>query len=267
MHAAGMPRTGVRHGLAESGGKVMICDIKSRFWGTIGCIMLTGALFLSGCAGGDTATVTIRIGNQMAKADMPSVVDRIIAFLSLSTRVQADPVPSGVYEVSLMVSGAGMASITRNIPESGELTLDVPSGAARTFTVVGYDEGGYRYMGGIATRDLAPGENITIPIQMGALPGRPNLYNAYATGETGTRLEWDANYSLGETLGFRIYRDTLSEGSFGRLVASGNNAFFFDGEIYSFDDTTGHEGLFYRVSAYNAYGESDPSEALEAGGW
>ncbi len=96
----------------------------------------------------------------MAKADMPSVVDRIIAFLSLSTRVQADPVPSGVYEVSLMVSGAGMASITRNIPESGELTLDVPSGAGAHLTVVGYDEGGYRYMGGIATRESLPAKAL-----------------------------------------------------------------------------------------------------------
>jgi hypothetical protein len=51
----------------------------------LGCVLALGVTLFSGCAGGDTATVTIRIGNQMAKADMPSVVDRLsITFVAIA---------------------------------------------------------------------------------------------------------------------------------------------------------------------------------------
>ncbi len=242
----------------------------------LGCVLALGVTLFSGCAGGDTATVTIRIGNQMAKADMPSVVDRIIAFLSLSTRVQADPVPSGVYEVSLMVSGAGMASITRNIPESGELTLDVPSGAARTFTVVGYDEGGYRYMGGIATRDISPGESTTIIIQMGYLSYAPNSYSAGPGSPSGIYLQWEY-VELPEPedlLGFKIYRANntgVGPGTYYVISAGPRESYYGEG-MYYLTDPTGifgdpeSEASYYKISAINQYGESEPTEGF-SNGW
>ncbi|HSV95631.1 MAG TPA: hypothetical protein VLM75_01725 [Spirochaetota bacterium] len=238
--------------------------------------LMAGFGGLTGCAGGDMATVTIRVGNQLAKADMPSVVDRIIAFLSLSSRVQADPVPFDVYDVSLMVSGAGMASITRNIPESGELTLDVPSGAARTFTVVGYDEVGYRYMGGITTRDLSPGESTTISIQMGYLLSAPNSYSAGSGSPSGIYLQWEyvTFPEPSDLLGFKIYRANNTGDGPGTyyVISAGSRESYYDGGIYFLTDPTGVWGdpssvaSYYRISALNQYGESEPTPGF-SNGW
>ena len=59
--------------------------------------------------------------------------------------------------------------------------LPVP---ARVFTVVAYYDYGEvtpRVYGGIATKDLAAGESITIPIEMGSLPPPPDYNYAYIT--------------------------------------------------------------------------------------
>ncbi len=127
----------------------------------------------TGCAGGDTATVTVNVGiGNVARAHTPAIFDRFLALISMSSALRADPVSPqyGLTSIEITVSGSGMASIKQSIPMvTGELTLDVPAGPARTFTVVAYSENSPTY-GGIAVRNLSPGASETIPIQMGLLP-------------------------------------------------------------------------------------------------
>lgn len=228
--------------------------IKRRYLATFFILSLfTAAFLITGCAGGDTATVTIRVGNQLAKADTPSVIDRIIALLSMSSRLQADP--PGAYDIvqiELTVSGAGMDSIVKAIPTStGELTLEIPSGPARVFTVVGLDSDFLRYMGGIVTRDIAPGENTTIPIQMGQLPGKPEISDiiqyphppqVIITVTDGTA------YRIYRTAGFSSYPSDW--GAYYPIGTTTTNIFIETSAIL-------YRYYRYRVSALNEYGESD----------
>lgn len=224
---------------------------------------LAGALFITGCAGGDTATVTINIGDHVAKTNTPSVVDRIIAFLSLSSRAQAGPVPSDVYDVTVTINGAGMSSITQSIPETGVITLDVPSGPARVFTVVGHDVDGARYMGGIATKDLAAGESVILPIQMGELPMIPS--DPYAYTSSGITLYWDYYGDPESLIGFIIYRSSQLDGLFVPIAAGRKEDFENDG--YRFNDPTGGSSMssnpsFYKIAATNAYGVGQSTYAV-----
>ncbi len=214
--------------------------------------LFTASFLITGCAGGDTATVTIRVGNQLAKADTPSVIDRIIALLSLSSRLQADP--PGAYDIvqiELTVSGSGMDSIVEAIPTStGELTLEIPSGPARVFTVVGLDSDFLRYMGGIVTRDIAPGENTTIPIQMGQLPGEPAIISITQMTNPQINIEVTTGtaYRIYRTAGFSSYPSDW--GAYYPIGTTTTNVFI---------ETSAIIGRYYRyrVSALNEYGESD----------
>ncbi|MGV7927600.1 MAG: hypothetical protein AB2L13_01630 [Spirochaetota bacterium] len=227
--------------------------IKRRYLAVFFILSLFTASFLiTGCAGGDTATVTIRVGNQLAKADTPSVIDRIIALLSMSSRLQADP--PGAYDIvqiELTVSGAGMDSIVKAIPTStGELTLEIPSGPARVFTVVGLDSDFLRYMGGIVTRDIAPGENTTIPIQMGQLPGEPAIISITQMTNPQINIEVTTGtaYRIYRTAGFSSYPSDW--GAYYPIGTTTTNVFI---------ETSAIIGRYYRyrVSALNEYGESD----------
>lgn len=215
-------------------------------------ILLGTAAIITGCAGGDTATVTIRVGNQLAKADTPSVIDRIIALLSLSSRLQADP--PGAYDIvqiELTVSGVGMDSIVKAIPTStGELTLEIPSGPARVFTVVGLDTDFLRYMGGIVTRDIAPGENTTIPIQMCQLPGEPAIMSITQMTNPQINIEVTTGtaYRIYRTAGFSSYPSDW--GAYYPIGTTTTNVFIETSAIL-------YRYYRYRVSALNEYGESD----------
>ncbi|HSV95630.1 MAG TPA: hypothetical protein VLM75_01720 [Spirochaetota bacterium] len=233
---------------------------KRRYLTTLFILALFAtAFFITGCAGGDMATVTINIGNHVAKVDRPSIVDRILAFLTFSTRLQADPPSVFFNRIDLTVSGAGMRTIDRTIPtDTGEITLDMPSGPARVFTIVGYDDADSRLMGGIATKDLAAGENVTIPIQMGELPYPPN--NTYAISGPGVNISW--SYSTGEPIGligFIIYRSSQPGGPFIPIAAGRKED--FDNVGYRFIDPTGRGGseepnpTYYKIAATNPYGE------------
>lgn len=227
--------------------------IKRRYLAAFFILSLfTAAFLITGCAGGDTATVTIRVGNQLAKADTPSVIDRIIALLSLSSRLQADP--PGAYDIvqiELTVSGSGMDSIVKAIPTStGELTLEIPSGPARVFTVVGLDTDFLRYMGGIVTRDIAPGENTTIPIQMGQLPGEPAIISITQMTNPQINIEVTTGtaYRIYRTAGFSSYPSDW--GAYYPIGTTTTNVFIETSAIL-------YRYYRYRVSALNEYGESD----------
>ncbi len=161
----------------------------------------------TGCAGGDTATVTIRVG-PAGKGRHAPVIDRIIALLSLSSRLQADP--PGAYDIvqiELTVSGSGMDSIVEAIPTStGELTLEIPSDrreslpwwvSIRTFCVTWRN----------VTRDIAPGRTRRFPIQMGQLPGEPAIISITQMTIPGINIEVTTGtaYRIYRTAGFSSY--------------------------------------------------------------
>ena len=115
----------------------------------------------------DTASVTINLGHQQQAAlEKTSIFDRFLAFITLSTRLEAEPpaFPQSIYAILLSVSGPGMTGIERSFARSeidnGRITLSVPAGDARTFAVVALVPGQFEYpsrtYGGISTVALAP---------------------------------------------------------------------------------------------------------------
>ncbi|MEW6525833.1 MAG: hypothetical protein AB1444_04100 [Spirochaetota bacterium] len=123
------------------------------------------------CSYENTATVTIDTGiRQQAHLNW---FGRVLALLSFSQPLQADPVPGLPYsitQIKLFIKASDMETIEESIPlDTGKITLEVPAGSQRTFEVVGYDESGYRYYGGITTVDLSPGQEVNLNIEMGEL--------------------------------------------------------------------------------------------------
>lgn len=233
----------------------MICDIKSRFFGTIGCIMLTGALFLSGCAGGDTATVTINTGiHKQATVSKQTLLDRILASLPFIQKAYAEPWDS--YDLDITVSGAGMATFTKIVPsDTGILTFEVPSGPGRTFTAVAYTDG-YRAYGGIVTTDLSAGANVTIPITMGLLPSSPSsLSFNNAQGTTPPYFmepTWD---TVSGAEGYYIYCRVGDVGPFIKIAkVAGQSTGLY--RHYISDPTIWY---YYKISSYNEHGEGELS--------
>lgn len=183
-------------------------------------LVLLGAVAIgSGCSGGDTATVTIDTGiYTLAKAPKLTLFDRVLAFLPFIKNAYAEPWPD--YNLEITVSGAGMATFTNIVPsDTGILTLEVPSGPGRTFTAVAYS-GGVREYGGIVTTDLAPGANVTLPIQMGLLPSNPD-FSMDSVAPTTVHL---SIYEASPDWGFYIYRaPDIGEnpGAFSRIGKTG----------------------------------------------
>jgi hypothetical protein len=131
-------------------------------------------LTLAGCTGSaDTATVTIRIGDiPLAAESQGGPIDTLLAILTLAKPALADPPDgqSGVNYMTLTVTGDGMQTIDVEIPlTTGEVTLDIPVGPARTFEANAYyDSEGtlFLYYFGKATVDVSPGDDIVVPITM-----------------------------------------------------------------------------------------------------
>ncbi len=207
---------------------------------------------LAGCAGGDTATVTINTGiHQQATTSKLTLFDRFTAFFPFIQKVYAEPWDG--YGLDITISGAGMDSFTRVVPsETGILTLEVPSGPARTFTAVAYSDE-HRAYGGIVTTDLAPGASVTIPIQMGELAGTPNISSIFHPFET-EYAEVTINTTDGTS--YRVYRTagfSITPSDWGHYYPIGTTT------TSTFNDMNVIVWRYYhyKVSALNEYGESD----------
>ena len=232
--------------------------------------LFTASFLVTGCSGGDMTTVTINIGNHFAKADRPSIVDRILAFLTFSTRLQADPPSVFFNRIDLTVSGAGMETINRTIPtDTGEITLDVPSGPARVFTIVGYDDADSRLMGGIATKDLAPGGSEIISIMMGDLPVTPNISSMYGgVYPADIQLVWTYGGDIMNLTGFTIYRaPDLStpiapeiHGPYIPIISGRKEDFGVSTytEYIPMSSNSLNKYFYIKITGYNQYGEGEP---------
>ncbi len=236
--------------------------MRSAFWPHLipACTitaMLVAFSGLAGCAGGEMATVTIDVGHPgFAKAHTPSVFDRMLAFLSFSTRVEAEPPPVdfSVDYLSITVSAPDFETITRDIPlDTGQLTLEVPAGNNRTFTLVAFNDHGDGYItrdyGGIVTTNLQGGATITLPITMGSLPPQvtwPGMLNA---GTFGVSVDW--NESAGAE-GYYVYRSEMVDGPYELIVhvPGFSNTDYLDEDV----NIDGEHTYYYKVCGYNGNG-------------
>lgn len=115
-----------------------------RIFSTIIILLI---LAFSGCAesgdkSGGCASVTIDLGLEANKA-----------------------APSNITSIKLTISAADMTTIITEIPVStGAVTIEVPSGSARQFTVSAITPG--IDFKGTAVQNLDSGETVTVPITM-----------------------------------------------------------------------------------------------------
>lgn len=221
---------------------------------------------LTGCAmEGGTARVTIDtgLGNPTAIHQV-SIFDRILAFLSYSTAAQADPAPGTVDSITISVTGDGVSGMT-NIPiprETGRITLEVPAGSNRTFTVIGWDPTPARLYGGIKTVDLAGGMSTNLTIKMGLLPDPPDSLTSSGNFPAPVVVIWDYTTPPSEFSSFVIYRARTSAGPYTPIL-SGRKEDFDTGSDYRYtDDAQGfsqYDYIYYKISAKNQYGEGNMS--------
>lgn len=110
-----------------------------------------------------TATVTIDLGFTEHNISM---LDRVLNFFTLfGSEAHAATAPANITDIILTVAAPDMTTIETLIPaDTGYLTLDVPAGKNRTFTVTA--SGGGREYNGSQTVDLPAGENTPVGIHM-----------------------------------------------------------------------------------------------------
>jgi hypothetical protein len=231
-------------------------------------------LILAGCSmSSNTATVTINTGlYKHAAIEKMTLVDRLLAFLSFSTKVQADPPPVGlgINVITIIITGPGMAELQASAPiETGSITLEVPAGANRRFTAVAFS-GTSRIMGGISTVNLNPGEETTVQILMGQFPPPPDSFFGSGNYPNPIQLNW--SYTPSDPIGlvgFKLYRapDLVSgipadtHGPYAPIVEGRKED--FGSSTYTYPDVNIDNSLFkylyYKIAAINEFGEGEPA--------
>ncbi len=230
----------------------------------IACVALATLCVVTACSYENTATVTIDTGiRQQAQLNW---FDRVLALLSFSQPLQADPVPgnlpSPVNMITLSVSASDMVTITTDIPlETGKITLEVPAGSQRTFEVVGYDVYGYRYYGGITTVDLSPGQEVNLNIEMGELNNKFN----YCYYNTESKYMEVQNYDIVDptqgVVAFKVYvsdDDSYANEKLKFILTQWNS--IYNGEMWIITipvELIDIGTKYYRCSVVNQYGEGN----------
>jgi len=228
-----------------------------RILASIICIAIVA--FVS-CSYENTATVTIDTGiRQQAQLDW---FDRVLVMVGLVTPVQADPVPDPLYSsitsIIVTVTATDMETITRQIPlDTGKITLDIPAGSQRTFEVVGYDESGNRYYGGIATVDLAPGQQVNLNIEMGELTYISPQWNI-------NRVDIRYYTYYPKPIIFKVYQYIVGAEPIYNLIDTVNvDSLDYDDYteqiIYYYSNNVINSGNYmqFYISAVNKYGEGE----------
>jgi hypothetical protein len=131
-------------------------------------IIALSPFFLTCAPSGGDATVNIKLGFAHNEASNRPVIDRILNFFA--TRAYAQP-PANIGGITVRVEGPDMPTMEFDF-ELGltTLTLLVPSGSARTFTVIAGvvpgDPSAALSFRGTATVDLAAGVTVNLSIPM-----------------------------------------------------------------------------------------------------
>ncbi len=124
-------------------------------------------LFYSGCGvTGGTARVTINLGfGQDHTGSGRSIIDRVLRIFE--SGAYALP-PSGVNRINITITGTGMKPMNRSYGISSDtITVMVPAGLSRVFTVEGVDAlGKILYSGSAGPVDCVGGESLDISVTM-----------------------------------------------------------------------------------------------------
>ncbi|WDT74591.1 MAG: fibronectin type III domain-containing protein [Candidatus Manganitrophus sp.] len=166
-------------------------------------------LFLTACSGGGSeSSDTARVGLTIK---VPSAVGKV----SAPDRVKSHaPAPTQIAAISVNVANANGLQLTstRVAVSPGQevtLTLEVPAGRARIFTVQALDEAGTVLFQGEVSADLTAGVSTTLAIQMSPvnlpstlsinpttlsiLVGKTQRFTATVTGPADPALTWSVN--------------------------------------------------------------------------
>jgi len=233
-------------------------------------MLIVITLILAGmlsCSSGDTATVTIDTGiRQQAQLSM---LDKLIAWITFSQAVKADPVPSvldDITSISVTITASDMGTITEEIPlGTGRITLEVPAGIQRTFEVVAIDPDNRRFYGGIATVDLSAGQQVALNIKMGELTIVEPYWDYI---DSFVRIRYNTDYP--EPQYFKVYKnvgdlepilvllDTILSSSLPSESGEGQT-------IYSYTNSKINEDNYsaFYISAVSMYGEGEPYQISE----
>ena len=230
-------------------------------------ILIVITLILAGmlsCSSGDTATVTIDTG--IRKQAQLTVWDKVLAWITLSQPVKADPVPIELYQIdsiAVTISASDMGTIKEAIQlETGRITLEVPAGSQRTFEVVATTPDYPRFYGGIATVDLSAGQQVALNIEMGELV---NIYS-WVYNHNDQNIEIDIQ-SPTNVNGFKIYRENNGQYVLIDTITTFSNPDPLNPNHYRFVDPgfgDGNQDAYY-ISGINEYGEGEKIIGIETG--
>jgi hypothetical protein len=218
------------------------------------------------------AEVTIHLNTEgRTSVIRPSAIDRIISFISMSSRLEAQTAQESVDTIDIVITGPDMNAVSSTgiSPDTTSVTLHVPAGNSRKITVVAYEDSGQGYFirryGGIATVNLISGETRSVAIEMGQLPNPPEYVSACGDCvQQGIRLTWSYSAEPEGLKGFVVYKSE-SESSGYKIFVEGKKEDFLDFSQYAQNDVNGRNGFsdagptYYRVSATNQHGEGEMS--------
>ncbi len=237
--------------------------------------LLIAAFFLTlsfavGCADGDMAEVTIHLNTEgRTSAIRPSAIDRIISFITMSSRLEAQTAQESVDVINISITGPDMdpVSSTGISPDTTTVTLYVPAGNSRKITVVAFEDSGQgffiRRYGGVETVNLISGETRNVAIDMGQLPNPPDYLSAY-TAQQGIELTWSYSIEPVGLKGFVVYKSEAASSGYSIFI-EGKKEDFQVLSQYTHIDVNGLNGsspggpTYYKVSATNQYGEGEMS--------
>ena len=204
--------------------------------------LILAALILSfsvlSCSPDGVSKVTIRINlglqNSAFNAPKSSVIDRVFSFFV--KRAEAQAAPANITSINLKITGPDMDTINKTYPApvSDIITVEVPSGESRNFEViVNIDPSDSRavfsYIG-TATRNLASGATITIPISMTVhetkiiIPDYMNQRIVQIDDMSGTN--WSTRYrtDIGYTTASTFYPQDIDFDSRGRIYIANDTS-------------------------------------------
>ena len=199
-------------------------------------IAIPAVLLTLSCSAVDkakTSLVTITLGSDGSatlRAEPKTALNRALRYLSGLFQITpaAASIPSIVTDVRVAVFAADMATITTIVPVAGlpdvTITLEVPNGLARTFSVEGLDASGTKNYSGFTTVDLT-GDPVTLTITLtlppinvtpdAAAPTFAGLLSASVVSLSSTTLTWSAatdNVSASANITYLVYQSTTPGG-------------------------------------------------------
>lgn len=183
-------------------------ELMSHKYSALAVLMMIFFLVACSSGGGNQSQGTARVGLTI---HVPAAVEKISTPNREKSSAPA-PAPISAIGVSVVDANGLLLTSTRVAVSPGQevtITLEVPAGRARTFTVQAIDETGTVLFQGQASADLTAGVPTSLPIRMepinliptlsispttlSILLGKSQLFTATLTGSADPALIWSVN--------------------------------------------------------------------------